>query len=104
MKRYQLDLCKTLINFTHDQEEARSVADRMAILENGRLRQIGAPVETYDRPASIYAARLLGSPMMNILKSVRGDRGIEAAEGAIRIPDATAPAEATEIGLRPEDI
>ena len=70
----------------------------------GRITQIGTPLEIYDRPASIYVARLLGSPMMNILKSVRGDGGIEAAGGAIRITDATAPAEATEIGLRPEDI
>jgi multiple sugar transport system ATP-binding protein len=104
LKRIQRNLGKTLIYVTHDQEEAMSVADRMAILESGRIRQIGAPVEIYDCPASIYVARLLGSPMMNILKSVRGDRGIEAAEGTIRIADATAPAEATEIGLRPEDI
>ncbi|MBZ9841657.1 ABC transporter ATP-binding protein [Mesorhizobium sp. CA5] len=104
LKRIQRELGKTLIYVTHDQEEAMSVADRMAILENGRIRQIGAPAEIYDRPASAYVARMLGSPMMNILPSVRGASGVEAAEGTIRIADTKAPAEAIEIGLRPEDI
>lgn len=104
LKRIQRELGKTLIYVTHDQEEAMSVADRMAILENGRIRQIGAPAEIYDRPAGAYVARMLGSPMMNILPSVRGANGIEAAEGTIRIADARAPAEAIEIGLRPEDL
>ncbi|RWB19722.1 ABC transporter ATP-binding protein [Mesorhizobium sp.] len=104
LKRIQRDLGKTLIYVTHDQEEAMSVADRMAILENGRIRQIGAPAEIYDRPASAYVARMLGSPVMNILPSVHEAEGVEAAEGAICIADAKAPAEAIEIGLRPEDI
>ncbi|TIL64835.1 ABC transporter ATP-binding protein [Mesorhizobium sp.] len=104
LKRIQRELGKTLIYVTHDQEEAMSVADRIAILENGRIRQTGAPAEIYDWPASTYVARLLGSPMMNILKSVRGAEGMEAAEGTIRIADKAAPADAVEIGLRPEDI
>ncbi|MES0100829.1 ABC transporter ATP-binding protein [Mesorhizobium sp. M0019] len=104
LKRIQRELGKTLIYVTHDQEEAMSVADRMAILENGKIRQIGAPAEIYDRPTSTYVARLLGSPMMNILKSVHGAEGVEAAEGTIRIADTGAPADAVEIGLRPEDI
>jgi len=104
LKRIQRELGKTLIYVTHDQEEAMSVADRMAILENGRVRQIGAPSEIYDRPASAYVARMLGSPMMNILPSVRGAGVVEAAEGAIRVAGGRAPAEAVEIGLRPEDI
>ncbi|TIU44736.1 MAG: ABC transporter ATP-binding protein, partial [Mesorhizobium sp.] len=78
LKRIQRDLGKTLIYVTHDQEEAMSIADRIAILDNGRIRQIGAPAEIYDRPVSTYVARLLGSPVMNILKSVRGESGVEA--------------------------
>lgn len=104
LKRIQRDLGKTLIYVTHDQEEAMSVADRMAIMENGAIRQIGAPAEIYDRPASTYVARLLGSPMMNILKAARNGSGVEAAEGAIRLPAGSTPAEAIEIGVRPEDI
>ena len=88
LKRIQRELGKTLIYVTHDQEEAMSVADRMAILEHGAIRQIGTPVEIYDRPASIYVARLLGSPMMNILPV--GWRGGEHRGGRRR--DRASPA------------
>jgi multiple sugar transport system ATP-binding protein len=105
LKRIQRELGKTLIYVTHDQEEAMSVADRMAILEHGKIRQIGAPFEIYDRPSSIYVARLLGSPAMNIMTSTLGADGIEAAEGAIRVADtAGAPGTVAQIGVRPEDV
>ncbi|MGE3307255.1 MAG: ABC transporter ATP-binding protein, partial [Rhizobiaceae bacterium] len=104
LKRIQRELGKTLIYVTHDQEEAMSVADRMAILEGGKIRQIGAPVEIYDRPASVYVARLLGSPVMNIVKAVSGSAGLEAADGAIRLPGAATPSGTVEIGVRPEDL
>lgn len=102
LKRIQRDLGKTLIYVTHDQEEAMSVADRMAILEGGGIRQIGTPVEIYDRPASAYVARLLGSPTMNILPGTHAGSAFEAADGAIRV--AGAPAGAMEIGVRPENL
>ncbi|HWK63358.1 MAG TPA: ABC transporter ATP-binding protein [Rhizobiaceae bacterium] len=102
LKRIQRDLGKTLIYVTHDQEEAMSVADRMAILEGGGIRQIGTPVEIYDRPASAYVARLLGSPTMNILPGTHAGSAFEAADGAIRVADA--PAGAMEIGVRPENL
>ncbi len=104
LKRIQRELGKTLIYVTHDQEEAMSVADRMAILEKGRIRQVGAPVEIYDRPASIYVASLLGSPAMNIVAGRRAATGIEAADGAIRLPASAVPEGTIEIGVRPEDL
>jgi multiple sugar transport system ATP-binding protein len=104
LKRIQRELGKTLIYVTHDQEEAMSVADRMAILENGRIRQVGTPVEIYDRPASVYVARLVGSPMMNILSGAWANGAVEAAEGAIRVATVVAPVGVVEIGLRPEDV
>ena len=104
LKRIQRDLGRTLVYVTHDQEEAMSVGDRIAILEDGIIRQIGAPAEVYDRPASIYVARLLGSPMMNILKSGWRGSDLEAADGAIRIPALRAPADTVEIGVRPENL
>ena len=69
LKRMQRDLGRTLVYVTHDQEEAMSVADRMAVLDRGRIVQIGTPVELYDQPASPYVARLLGSPPMNLSRS-----------------------------------
>lgn len=105
LRRIQRELGKTLIYVTHDQEEAMSVADRMAILESGRIRQIGSPVEIYDRPKSIYVAKLLGSPAINILKAERVTDGYEAADGTIRIAAAgELPASAGQIGIRPENL
>lgn len=103
LKRIQREAGRTLIYVTHDQEEAMSVADRMAILEKGAIRQIGAPVDVYDNPASAYVARLLGSPVMNVLPASLRDGRVEAAGGIIRI-DAVAPHGVTEIGMRPEDV
>lgn len=100
LKRIQRELGHTLVYVTHDQEEAMSVADRMAILENGEIRQVGVPVAIYDAPASVYVARLLGSPMMNIMKCDRG----EVANGAIRLDGLSAPEGAEDVGVRPEDL
>jgi len=89
LKRMQRDAGRTLIYVTHDQEEAMSVADRMAILDRGRIVQIGTPTELYDRPASPYVARLLGSPAMNLVPP-----------GALP----GTPANGAQVGIRPEDL
>jgi multiple sugar transport system ATP-binding protein len=98
LKRIQRELGKTLIYVTHDQEEAMSVADRMAILEAGSIRQVGSPIDIYDQPASTYVARLLGSPMINILPSAL------IADGAISIAGYRVAGDVSDIGVRPEDI
>jgi len=104
LKRIQRELGKTLVYVTHDQEEAMSVADRMAIMESGTIRQIGAPREIYDRPASTYVARLLGSPMMNILPAEMEAGRIRVAGGAITVPGLLGGDGLSEIGVRPEDL
>jgi multiple sugar transport system ATP-binding protein len=96
LKRIQREAGRTLVYVTHDQEEAMSVADRMAILQRGAIRQIGRPVEIYDNPASAYVARLLGSPMMNIMPASLAGTGLRL--------DGPAPEGTAEIGVRPEDI
>ncbi len=103
LKRIQRELGHTLIYVTHDQEEAMSVADRMSILENGRIRQTGAPLEIYDAPNSTYVARLLGSPVMNIMVCRENERA-EAAGGAIRLAPGSVPDGAVELGVRPENL
>lgn len=102
LKRIQRDLGQTLIYVTHDQEEAMSVADRMAIMEDGAIRQVGTPVEIYDRPASRYVAQLLGAPMMNLMAVDAS--GLEAAEGTIVLPAEAMPQDVTGVGIRPEDL
>lgn len=106
LKRMQTDLGRTLVYVTHDQEEAMSIADRMAIMENGRIRQIGTPAEAYDQPQSAYVAGLLGAPAINLfsLEQVRTGDQLQLAGGAISLPANAIPSGTTSIGVRPEDL
>jgi len=93
LRRIQQEMGQTLIYVTHDQEEAMSVADKMLILENGKVRQIGTPDELYDRPNSTYVAKMLGAPTVNILPSQWAEKNAQVvAKGAF------------QVGLRPENI
>jgi multiple sugar transport system ATP-binding protein len=58
----------TTIYVTHDQEEAMSLADRIVVMEGGRIRQVGTPAEVYDRPADLFVATFVGSPGMNFIR------------------------------------
>jgi multiple sugar transport system ATP-binding protein len=104
LKRIQREAGRTLIYVTHDQEEAMSVADRMAILEHGAIRQTGRPGEIYDNPASTYVARFLGSPVMNILAAKRTGTGFDLAAGTIQMDAPVGISGVAEVGLRPEDL
>ena len=99
LKRIQREVGHTLVYVTHDQEEAMSVADRMAILEQGRIRQIGAPEAIYDDPSSDYVAGLLGAPEINLMPL----SGAGTADGLVAL-DAPPPAGAARLGIRPEDL
>ncbi len=67
LKRFQRDLATTTIYVTHDQAEAMTLADRVAIMNKGVLQQVGPPREVYRRPANMFVAGFLGSPPMNFL-------------------------------------
>src|SRR5689334_21350729 len=100
----------TTIYVTHDQLEAMSMADQIAVMDKGRVEQIGSPQEIYDRPASMFVADFIGSPPMNFLHFEGGLRSGERAVslGAVNIdvPEiredrASAP---LVLGVRPEHI
>jgi multiple sugar transport system ATP-binding protein len=67
LKRFQRQLATTTIYVTHDQAEAMTLADRVAIMDRGVLQQVGPPKEVYARPANVFVAGFLGSPPMNLL-------------------------------------
>ncbi|SEG87677.1 putative spermidine/putrescine transport system ATP-binding protein [Nonomuraea solani] len=73
IRRLQLDLGITTIFVTHDQEEALSIADRVAVLREGRLEQVGPPAEVYDRPATPFVAEFVGT-MNHLAGVVSGDQ------------------------------
>ncbi len=101
IRAQQLDQQVTTLYVTHDQEEAMSLADRIVVMEGGRICQVGAPSEVYDKPASLFVANFVGSPGMNFLNGrVDGDSFVA---GSSRIPLERRPsASATTLGIRPE--
>lgn len=86
----------TFVFVTHDQVEAMSLADRIVIMSEGRIEQIGTPMELYRHPASVFVAEFVGSPPMNVV-SVTSEAGKLLASKAPSLPYKTAT-----IGIRPE--
>src|SRR5215470_11917902 len=105
LKRLQRELSHTLVYVTHDQEEAMSIADRMAIMREGRIVQTGTPDEIYNSPADRYVATLVGSPPMNVVAGVLAGGRFRAADGRIDLAlTAEVAAGSVELGIRPEDL
>src|SRR5690606_1485514 len=97
----QRKLGLTTIFVTHDQEEANTTSDRMAVLDKGVIQQIGTPQELYDSPANAFVAGFLGTA--NILKGhVEGNAFVTA--GDQRLPIASPVPNASRIVLRPQNI
>ena len=97
----------TTVYVTHDQIEAMTMADKIVVMNNGHIEQIGAPLELYDRPANLFVAGFIGSPAMNMVKGT-------VSNGALRMEDGTAwplptnggrPADGPAVyGVRPEHL
>ena len=91
LKRIQQDLGATMLYVTHDQTEAMTLADRIGVLKEGELVQLGSPRDIYEKPANIYVAKSLGTPGINILSPKQFDFK-------------NTPNSAEYLGIRPEDI
>ena len=106
----------TTVYVTHDQVEAMTMGDRVAVLLDGELQQVNTPTEVYDRPANLFVAGFIGSPQMNLAEAPveRGEDGLVVTLGDARIP---IPARLGEerglhewagrqliVGIRPEDL
>ena len=101
----------TSVFVTHDQEEAMSISDRVAIMRLGRVEQVGSPEDVYARPASTYVARFVGSPQMDILQGAfetsDGETRYRVGEAAFACRAAWPPwpaDRAVDLGIRPEHI
>ncbi len=102
-------LKSTMIYVTHDQVEAMTLADRIVVLNNCRIEQMGRPVDVYARPASRFVATFVGSPAMNILPvtvSGSGDRlNARLTDGSlVELPGAPVNMDWRELGVRPESL
>jgi len=99
LRRIQRAMGITTIFVTHDQEEALTLSDRIAILDQGRIMQVGPPQEVYERPGTAFAATFLGDA--NILEGEPHGVGIQLADGTLI---AAATAGANKVAVRPEKI
>ena len=68
----------TTVYVTHDQVEAMTMADRIVVMQDGRIEQIGTPLELYDHPANLFVAQFIGSPAMNVVAGVVRSGGGES--------------------------
>jgi multiple sugar transport system ATP-binding protein len=103
VKHVQQRLETTMVYVTHDQVEAMALGHRIAILNEGRLEQVGTPMEVYDRPATLFAARFIGSPPMNLVDVEVTNGSLTAAGGlTIAAPDGLARGRRLVAGVRPE--
>src|SRR5690349_22743430 len=100
----------TTVYVTHDQVEAMTMADRIVVMHDGRIEQIGTPLDLYDRPDNLFVAQFIGSPAMNIVngKLRRGSgAAFVEAEGGLRWPlpaSAGSDGQPVALGVRPEHL
>jgi multiple sugar transport system ATP-binding protein len=115
LKRDQTDLGATTIYVTHDQVEAMSMGDRIAVMNEGKLLQVGTPEQVYDHPENLFVAGFIGSPSMNLIDCRLGSEGDQPALAvpgtplSVTIsPDLAARlepvGEGLVLGIRPEDV
>ncbi|KKX33340.1 sn-glycerol-3-phosphate ABC transporter ATP-binding protein UgpC [Rhizobium sp. LC145] len=99
----------TTVYVTHDQIEAMTMADRIVVMRDGIVEQVGAPLELYDKPANMFVASFIGSPSMNFLSAkVSEDHKSVVTENGVRLPlgaeASAAPGTAVTYGIRPEHL
>lgn len=105
LKHIQKVQHSTTVFVTHDQIEALTMADRIGVLDRGRLLQVGTPQDIYDRPATTFVAQLVGAPRINLLRTGRenGSLNIIHSDLTLPTPNDSLPSDLL-LGVRPEDV
>ena len=98
----------TSVYVTHDQVEAMTMAERIVVMNLGRVEQVGRPLDLYDRPANLFVAGFIGSPAMNFIEATGRGQGAAAAEDGTGLPlppdSGVADGQVLVYGVRPEDL
>ena len=97
----------TMVYVTHDQVEAMTMADRIVVMHDGIVEQIGTPLELFDHPGNLFVAQFIGSPAMNVFKGVVQNGQVSALGASWPMPPTTAPVAngtAVHYGVRPGDL
>ncbi len=98
ISQMQHELNVTTVYVTHDQTEAMTMGDRVAVMNEGKIMQVGTPIDLYSRPANKFVAGFIGSPKMNF-SAVSGGSVLGAD-----LPDSILPRESASVGVRPEHV
>ncbi len=108
LKRLQRENNQTFVYVSHDEEEVMAVSDRVAVVADGKIAQVGTPDDVYERPNSIAVAEVVGSPPMNFFSGRISENGLffdnEILGGRMPIAGTTKRGGAATMGIRPEDI
>ncbi|ELK54692.1 sugar ABC transporter ATP-binding protein [Haloferax sp. BAB-2207] len=108
LQRLHKELDTTIIYVTHDQEEAMTLSDRIAVLDSGRLQQIDPPLVCYNEPANLFVAGFIGSPSMNFAEATVTEDSLSTANFSLAFDPASVEAvdvgDEVTVGIRPEDI
>jgi multiple sugar transport system ATP-binding protein len=112
ISKLQKTLKTTTVYVTHDQIEAMTMGDRIAVMKTGELQQVGSPLEVYDRPSNLFVASFIGTPPMNFVPATIGSDGATVAASGFTLPvpetfrDAAAQRTGQKVvlGIRPENI
>src|SRR5438874_9379532 len=103
LQKLHRDLGTTFIYVTHDQVEAMTMGDRIALMYNGVLQQVGTPGEIYDHPANLFVAGFIGTPTMNFVPVTVSNGSAKASGFELKLPKAIAAQKGT-LGFRPEAV
>ncbi len=108
LKKLQRRLGYTTIYVTHDQVEAMTMGDRIAVMNRGRIVQVGPPTEVYENPANTFVATFIGSPQMNLIEARvtqrDGARVLDTGDFQLPAPDRLEPGRRVLVGVRPEHV
>ena len=94
----------TTVYVTHDQVEAMTMADRIAVMNEGRIEQLGEPLELYDRPANLFVAQFIGSPAVNVFDGIFRNGAVEALGARWAAGVRAAEGQKVTYGIRPEHL
>ncbi|WP_371170863.1 ABC transporter ATP-binding protein [Aliiroseovarius sp. 2305UL8-7] len=105
IKKLHQRVGNTIIFVTHDQVEAMTMADRIVIMKDGHIQQVGTPAEVYHRPANAFVAQFIGAPSMNMLPGTLNGEGVQLSDGRLlKTPHTSTAPRAVQVGVRPDDL
>ncbi|KFL29444.1 sugar ABC transporter ATP-binding protein [Devosia riboflavina] len=94
----------TTVYVTHDQVEAMTMADRIVVMNGGKVEQVGAPLDLYDRPANLFVAGFIGSPAMNFIEGIVTNEGLVALGVTLPLTNSAPLGTKATYGIRPENL